>query len=199
MISTGPFVTIVMRDSFASWLTSVTVRLSILYPRPANRPITRARTPGSLSTSTAIVCLSIRACGSPDGIAEPHSILFIAFTFSSDHRSGDDRANGLSNHHLASVGNLERDVLVRGLIAENHAVVSFSRWDHREAIRELRHTAIEDHRLRRLDHLNDEIVEFLGLFRAQAHAVIGFRKLHEIGQRFRIGMRVAPAVQEFLP
>src|SRR6516165_8676775 len=62
----------------------------MLYPRPANKPITRARTPGSLSTNTAMVCLSVCACGCPDGIAEPHSILFIALTLAFDHRCRDD-------------------------------------------------------------------------------------------------------------
>src|SRR6516225_7207152 len=128
MISTEPVVTIVMRDSFASWLTSVTVRLSMLYPRPANRPITRARTPGSLSTSTEIVCLSIRGpCGSPDGVAEPHCIVFIAFTLGSGRRRGEDHANGPSNHDLASVRDLERTILARGFVAEDHLVMRFAR------------------------------------------------------------------------
>ena len=49
----------VMRERCVSCATSATVRLSMLKPRPENSPTTRASTPGSLSTSTESVWLSI--------------------------------------------------------------------------------------------------------------------------------------------
>ena len=49
----------VMRDRCVSCATSATVRLSMLNERAENRPTTRASTPGSLSTSTESVWLSV--------------------------------------------------------------------------------------------------------------------------------------------
>ena len=52
-----PEVTIVIREYPLTESISDTVKLSMLYPLPAKRPMTLANTPGSLSTKTAIVCL----------------------------------------------------------------------------------------------------------------------------------------------
>src|SRR5690348_2966359 len=66
MIIRVPEVTMVIRDNPFVRSTSATVRLSMLYPRPEKSPMTRASTPGSLSTNTAIVCRSISATGTSD-------------------------------------------------------------------------------------------------------------------------------------
>src|SRR5262245_46047504 len=53
-----PVVTIVISERCCRCSVSDTVKDSILYPRPENSPMTRASTPGSLSTNTESVCVS---------------------------------------------------------------------------------------------------------------------------------------------
>src|SRR5262249_18841684 len=73
MIIRVPEVTMVIRDSWFLRSTSATVRLSILYPRPENSPMTRASTPGSLSTRTAMAYRTRSA--SPGVSNENHALL----------------------------------------------------------------------------------------------------------------------------
>ena len=86
-----------------------------------------------------------------------------------------------------------------GGVAEQHFVVGAAGRNHREAVfRRIDH-AIEQHRLLHVDHLADLLVELARMRAADAVRVIGLGELDEIRQRFGVGMRVAPAVQQFLP
>src|SRR5215216_7361702 len=103
-------------------------------------------------------------------------------------------------HHHLSFGAYRRfDHLVGHIFAEQHLVMGLTRRYHREAIGEIGHTAIEDHRTLDGDHLVDGAVEIGGLLATYANAAIGFGELHEIGQRFHVAFGNAIAVQELLP
>ena len=52
-----PLVTIEILERFLLLSISVTVKLSILYPLPENKPITLAKVPGSLFTTTVRVLI----------------------------------------------------------------------------------------------------------------------------------------------
>ena len=75
----------------------------------------------------------------------------------------------------------------------------FARRDHRKAILGFGNDAIENHRSRRIDHLHDRIIELGRIRAANAHPAIGFREFHEIGQRVRVALCIASAMQQFLP
>src|SRR6266567_2694407 len=117
MIIGVPEVTTVMRERLFAGSVSATVRLSMLSPRPENRPMTRASTPGSLSTRTAMVCCSMAA------------VMIVAVVRPSH------------QHHA-----LFRDGAA-GLVgrAEQHLVVGRAGWDHGETILELVDADIGDH------------------------------------------------------
>src|SRR6266571_3840249 len=55
MVASSPRVTIVMRLVLGSCV-GPTLRVSMLYPRPLNKPATRVSTPNLFSTSTEMVC-----------------------------------------------------------------------------------------------------------------------------------------------
>src|SRR6266446_6441921 len=131
MIIGVPVVTIVMGARLLLRSTSATDRLSMLEPRPENSPITRARTPGSLSTRTAMVCRSI-------------------VSLLAKRRASDE-------HHALFRDRLFR--LVGG--AEQHLVMGGARGDHREAVLRLVDDDVEDHRLGRIDHLGDRVIDLV--------------------------------------
>src|SRR5262245_26791897 len=163
-----PRVTMVIRERCLSCSVSETVSDSMLYPRPENSPITRASTPGSLSTSTDNVRGSMV------------SVLSIG-----------------SHHHLAFFG--DGVLRVDAGIAEQHLVMRTSRRDHREAVLRRIDDAIENHRLGRVDHLADGVIEVAGPFAADADRMIGLRQLHEIRQGMHVALGITAAVQQLLP
>src|SRR5436190_22658373 len=118
--------------------------------------MTRASTPGSLSTRTATVCCSIvavtnfgarfncrgRALPGPGG-AEPRPYEYIGNTAATSHQ----------HHALFRDGTTAR--LVGG--AEQHLVMRGPRRDHREAVLELVDADIGDHRLVGGKHRGDDV------------------------------------------
>ncbi|CAH2600075.1 protein of unknown function [Rhodovastum atsumiense] len=108
-------------------------------------------------------------------------------------RSGRDR----SDEDLALVGHA-RDA-ARVLAAQDHFVMGRARGDHRVAVFLLVDGDIGDHRPVRGDHGADHVVQFVGRPGAQPDHAVGLGELHEIGQRGRVALRVAAAVQQFLP
>src|SRR5277367_5622754 len=97
----------------------------MLYPRPENRPMTRARTPASFSTSTEIVAL----------------------------RCGCSTAGIGLDQNQAFVGDPSRLGFV--LRPQDHLVMRRPRWDHRETVLRRVDADIGDHRLLGRDHLAD--------------------------------------------
>src|SRR5215212_7052850 len=78
-------------------------------------------------------------------------------------------------HHHLSFGACRRfDHFIRDIFAKQHLVMGLARWYHREAIGEIGHTAIENHRALDGDHLVDGAVEIVGLVAAYADATVGF-------------------------
>ena len=73
------------------------------------------------------------------------------------------------------------------------------RRDHREAILLLIDKAVEDDGLRRFDHLHDRRIELRWIRAADAVPTIGLGQLDEVRKRFRVALRIAPAVQKLLP
>ena len=105
-----------------------------------------------------------------------------------------DQVAQASDQHLSSFADL-----IAGDLAEDHLVVGGARRDHREAVLGLFDAAIEQHGLGRVDHFEDRIVQLRRIIAADAMAAIGLGQLHEIGQAFGIGMRIALAMQQLLP
>src|SRR5215211_5296844 len=103
------------------------------------------------------------------------------------------------HHHLSFDAYRRFDHFIGHIFAEQHLVMGLARWYHREAIGEIGHAAIEDHRTLDGDHLVDGAVEIGRLHAPYADAAIGFSELHEIGQRVHVAFGNAIAVQELLP
>src|SRR5215813_11241799 len=167
--------------------------------------MTRASTPGSLSTMTASVWDSIAsftvAAGSWEVLVDVLTDKRPVKTSRSDTAlplpacggEGEQR----SHHHLPFLGDGILQAL--GGIAQNHLVVSAPRRNHRETIlRRIDHT-IENDRLLHLDHLGDGGIEVGGLLAADADSVIGLGELDEIRQGRGVALRITPAVQQLLP
>ena len=129
-----------IRDSASLGSVSETVRLSMLYPRPENRPITRARTPGSLSTRTDIMC---------------RSITLVSFMMRSLRQPVGP---GRSDQHHSFLGHRLFRLVFR---AEQHIIMRRARRDHREAVLFLGDTDISNHRPGRIQHLGDHIVKLV--------------------------------------
>ncbi len=110
--------------------------------------MTRASTPGSLSTSTANACgFPTWVCGflgdpkSESGVAAglKHSA-FMLVSLCACPESNQRAALGVE----VGIG----DRLVRGFVRQQHLVMRLARRDHREAVVELGDAAVEDHRRR---------------------------------------------------
>src|ERR671913_2016139 len=111
--------------------------------------MTRASTPGSLSTSTESVWLS--------------TVSFLAMNdlvMKMSRRTREPAATTGSDQHLAFLGHRVLDALTG--IPQDHLIVGTAGRDHGEAVfRRIDH-AVEDHRLVDIDHFPDRIVEVTG-------------------------------------
>src|ERR1051325_4521118 len=114
--------------------------------------MTRANTPGSLSTRTATVWRSIVSL------------------------SGNGRASH-DNHALFGY----RLLCLVGR-AEQHLVMRRTRRDHREAVLRLVDDDIEDDRARLFDHLQDRVIELVRPLDAPPRRAECVGELDEIGQ-----------------
>src|SRR5260221_8566204 len=85
-----------------------------------------------------------------------------------------------ASHELAP-GLIDDAADVRDVLAEAHLVVCLARRNHREAVLGPLDAAVEQHRRRRVDHLDDPRVQFLGVLGADADAAEGLGQLHEVG------------------
>ena len=74
-----------------------------------------------------------------------------------------------------------------------------ARRDHRQAVLSLGHAAIENDRAIIIDHFLDFRVELFWIITDQTQGAIGFCQFDEVRQALGIGMRVALAMQQFLP
>ena len=74
-----------------------------------------------------------------------------------------------------------------------------ARRDHREAIRQLRHAAIDDHRAVIREHLGDPAIELVARLDQDALPAVRLAELDEIGQRIRIALGIAALIGELLP
>src|SRR6185312_3174070 len=131
--------------------------------------------PGSLSTSTAMVCFSMAL----------KALL----------RCGRKWACSDEDHALFRY----RPARLLVLGAEQHLVMRGARWDHREAVLRLVDRDIDDDRLVHRQHLLDDAVDIVGPARPQAHRAEGVRELDEIRQRGGVALRIAAAMQQLLP
>src|SRR5260370_31959169 len=131
--------------------------------------MTRASTPGSLSTRTERVWRSVAG-------------FFISMA---------------SHHHLAFLGGSVLEAL-RG-VAEQHLVMRAAGRDHRKAIFGRIDHAVEDHRAIDREHFSDPGIELVRFCAADADAMIRLGELDKIRQRLGVALRVAPAVQQLLP
>src|SRR5438105_14118623 len=127
--------------------------------------MTRAKTPGSLSTRTATVWRSIVSL------------------------SGTCRASH-ENHALFGY-RLFRFV---GR-AEQHLVMRRTRGDHREAVLRLIDDDVEDDGARFRDHLQDCVVEVVRPLDPPSRRAEPVGELDEIGQRRGVAFGIAPAMQ----
>ncbi len=66
-----------------------------------------------------------------------------------------------------------------------------ARSDHRQAILELRYTAIENNRSFYIDHFLDCIIELTRFFASDAVSAVGLRHLYEIRYSLRVRVRQA--------
>src|SRR5215813_13886488 len=99
--------------------------------------MTRASTPGSLSTRTDKVCCSIGSAFAMTRLEEGESSRL--------------------HHDLAFLG--DGVLRIDAGVPEQHLVVRAARRNHREAVFVRVDHAVEDHRARRIDHLTDGVVE----------------------------------------
>src|SRR5258708_31051078 len=118
--------------------------------------MTRASTPGSLSTVTTMVW---------DSMCVSFWIMFIP-------------TSPWLNHHFAFFGNLGLFFGIR----KDHLVMRRAGRDHGIAILVRVDADIEEHRPVHREHLLDLAVELVRLLGAYSHRAIGFRELDEIGQ-----------------
>src|ERR1700676_4345344 len=140
--------------------------------------MTRASTPGSLSTSTAMVCFWIptvlltlgslrgarRLGGRPLRLLDEDRDLEMAW-------APLDEDHAVFRYRLARL-------LVLG--PEQHLVVTRPRWDHREAVLRLIDLDVDDHGPVDADHLPDDTVDLVRPGGAQADRPEGLGELHEI-------------------
>src|ERR1700689_4648820 len=125
--------------------------------------MTRASTPGSLSTSTAMVCFSTV------------SLMVTA-------------CPGRSDEHHALFGNRAGSLLVRG--PQQHLIMRRARGDHREAVFRRIDRDIGDDRLVGGQHLLDDAIDVAWLLGAQPYGAEGFSQFDEIGQRRGVAFAV---------
>src|SRR5215472_15899095 len=125
--------------------------------------MTRASTPGSLSTSTAIVWRSI-------------------VSLSGNGRASDEDHALFGYRLFRLVGR-----------AEQHLVMRRARRDHREAVLRLVDHDIEDDSARLLEHLLDRVIQFVRPLDAQTLRAEGIGELDEIRQRRRVALGIAAA------
>ncbi len=190
-----PRVTMVMRDRCCSCSVSETVRLSMLYPRPEKRPMTRARTP--------VRCRPARkACGSPVSLFLGDEIgragrLKMAFMNDSSLRKCRQAVGNRTRPVPCPCVDGGGDDLVGSLVRRSISLCALPEG-HREAVGKVRDAAVEDHRLADVDHL------WMASSRSRASRS-GCRGRHrprrvdEVGHRLRVGMRQPVAVQQLLP
>src|SRR5262252_3775127 len=97
----SPRVTRVMRETVGSRV-SATDRLSMLKPRPLNKPATRASTPNSFSTRTEMVCRMRRCAALPGGASTSVAPM-----------AGEDLHDAILSGQLELLESLALDFLVR--------------------------------------------------------------------------------------
>src|SRR5438093_3297146 len=168
--------------------------------------MTRASTPGSLSTriesvwrSVAGVFISMGWPGfyrgkmflSPAGNALPFSRRGKTASTVGERQSAaspqsEARATSFrpSHHHLAFLGDRVLEVL-RG-VAQQHFIVRAARGNHREAILGRIDHAVEDHWAVDREHVADGGIEFGGLRATDTNTMIGLGELDEIRQRLGV-------------
>src|SRR5260370_41335179 len=124
--------------------------------------MTRASTPGSLSTRTAIVWRSVASVISGPRAFRPPAA-----------RTAELQSRPSHEHHA-----LLRDRALRLVLgAEQHLVMGCARGDHREAVLGLIDGDVEDHLARRLDHLADRAIDLLGPLDAEPDRAKRLREL----------------------
>src|SRR5262249_5544106 len=131
--------------------------------------MTRASTPGSLSTRTDSVWRSVAG-------------FFISMA---------------SHHHFALFG--DRVLEINRGVAEQHLVMRPAGRDHREAVLRGIDHAIEDHRAIGLEHRADRIIELGGLGAADTDAMVGLGELDEVRPCLRLPIPIAPTLTQPFP